>query len=128
MKKTVEPGQELISVLKPAFSRKALSIKALDVSRLTSYTDTIIIITGRSSRQVSAMAEHIHKTLKQSGMTVIGTEGMDQGTWVLLDYGHIIIHIFDEKTAEFYDLEGLWSDAAAYDLSGLEALDLKGES
>lgn len=113
------PG-ELEQIITPVFERKALRIKALDVSRLTSYTDTVVIVIGQSSRQVSAIADHVYTRLKKRGMTAIGTEGMDDGEWALLDFGHVIIHIFDVPTGELYDLEGLWSDAPCYDLSGLE--------
>lgn len=121
MSKMIEPARDLTDILTPAFERKARSIKALDVRKLTSYTDTIVIITAGSSRQVSAIAEHMHISLKKKGMKAIGTEGMSEGHWVLLDYGYVIIHLFDAETGQLYDLEGLWSDAPRYDLSGLEA-------
>ena len=108
---------ELTPFLEPAFSRKAESITALDVSGLTSYTDVLVIITGTSARQVSSISEHICRSLKTLGKKPLGTEGMREGKWVLLDFGWIIIHIFDSPTKELYDLEGLWADAPRIDLS-----------
>ena len=107
---------ELTPYLEPAFSRKAESITALDVSDLTSYTDVLVIITGTSARQVSSISEHICRSLKKIGKKPMGTEGTREGKWVLLDFGWIIIHIFDAATKELYDLEGLWADAPRIDL------------
>ncbi len=107
---------ELTPYLEPAFSRKAESITALDVSDLTSYTDVLVIITGTSARQVSSISEHICRSLKKIGRKPMGTEGTREGKWVLLDFGWIIIHIFDAATKELYDLEGLWADAPRIDL------------
>ena len=106
---------ELTPYLAPAFSRKAESVTVLDVSGLTSYTDVLVIITGTSARQVSSISEHICRSLKHIGKKPLGTEGMREGKWVLLDFGWIIIHIFDAATKELYDLEGLWADAPRID-------------
>ncbi|THB76056.1 MAG: ribosome silencing factor [Desulfobacteraceae bacterium] len=122
MTQSIELNRELKTILTPAFERKVQSIKALDVSQLTSYTDTLVIITGRAPRQVSAIAEHVYSSLKKQGMKAIGAEGMKEGQWALLDFGHVILHIFDSETGQTYDLEGLWSDAPSYDLSELETL------
>lgn len=100
-----------------AFLRKAEEITVLDVRKLTSYTDAIMIITARSERQVASIAEHIHIAMKKINNMPIGTEGMKHGTWALLDYGDLVINVFDRETRDFYDLEGLWSDAPRVDLS-----------
>ena len=100
-----------------AFSRKAEEITVLDVRKLTSYADAIMIITAQSQRQVSSIAEHMNIAMKKINILPIGTEGMKQGTWALLDYGDVVINVFDRETRDFYDLEGLWSDAPRVDLS-----------
>jgi ribosome-associated protein len=100
-----------------AFSRKVEEITVLDVRQLTSYADAIMIITAQSQRQVSSIAEHINIAMKKINNLPIGTEGMKQGTWALLDYGDVVINVFDRATRDFYDLEGLWSDAPRVDLS-----------
>ncbi len=114
------PTHDLKKYLAPAFERKAISVSAIDVKRLTSYTDTLIIIEASSSRQVTAIAEHVIKSLKALKIQALGLEGVKEGEWALLDYGDVIIHVFESKTKAFYDLEGLWADARRIDLSGFE--------
>jgi ribosome-associated protein len=93
-------------------ARKAQRLVVLDVSTLTSFADYFLICSGRSNRQVTAIAEHLKKTLKQRGLAPISSDGIKEGQWALLDYGNVIIHVFYESVRDFYDLEGLWSDAA----------------
>ena len=90
---------------------KALDVVALDVRGLASFADAFIICSGRSHRQVSAIAEFVEQDLKAKGIKPIGVEGLTQGHWVLMDYGDVVIHVFYEPIRMFYDLEGLWSDA-----------------
>lgn len=97
--------------IEAALEKKAGDLIALDVRNITSFTDVFIICSGRSNRQVSAIAEHIHMNLKKHGIRPLSIEGLKEGHWVLLDYGHVIIHVFYEPVRKFYDLEGLWSDA-----------------
>ncbi len=94
-----------------ALGRKAIGLVVLDVRELTSVADVFIICSGRSSRQVTAIAEHIQLALKKHDIRPLSVEGKKDGRWVLLDYGHVIIHIFYEPVRNFYDLEGLWVDA-----------------
>jgi len=89
----------------------------LDVREIFPFADAFIICSGRSSRHVIAIAEYMVKTLKDQKIKVLHTEGMEQGHWVLLDYGDVVIHIFYEPVRPFYDLEGLWVDAKRIDLS-----------
>jgi ribosome-associated protein len=109
--------EEFTPYLTPIFERRAKSITALDVRKMTSYTDMIIIVEGASGRQVTSLAEHVIKAMKKENIKVLGMEGIKGGEWALLDYGHIIIHVFESKAKDFYDLEGLWSDAPRIDLS-----------
>lgn len=97
--------------VKAALGKKALNVIALDVRKVVSFTDVFIICSGRSNRQVAAIAEHINVTLKKHGIRPLSIEGMKEGHWVLMDYGHVVIHIFYEPVRDFYDLESLWSDA-----------------
>jgi ribosome-associated protein len=91
--------------------KKAESVVVLDVRGLTSIADAFIICSGRSNRQVSAVADHVEQFLKQEGIRPLSVEGRKEGHWVLMDYGHVIIHVFYTETRSFYDLEGLWVDA-----------------
>ena len=97
--------------IKAILSKKALNVVALDVAEMTSYADVFIICSGRSNRQVNAIAESIKTELKKHKIIPLSVEGTKDGHWVLLDYGHVIIHVFYEPVREFYDLEGLWVDA-----------------
>ncbi len=113
----MDPTEEYTPYFTPIFERRARSITAIDVRKMTSYTDIIVIVEAGSGRQVTSLAEHIIKALKKEKIKVFGMEGIKEGEWALLDYGHIIIHVFESKAKEFYDLEGLWSDAPRIDLS-----------
>ena len=102
---------ELDLYIKAALGKKAMNMVVLDVHELTSFADIFIICSGRSNRQVNAIAEHIQVDLKKHKIRPLSVEGVGDGHWVLLDYGHVIIHVFYEPVREFYDLEGLWLDA-----------------
>ncbi len=106
--------------VKAALGKKAMNLVALDVSDLTSFADVFIICSGRSNRQVNAIAEHIQVDLKKHKIKPLSVEGMGDGHWVLLDYGHVIIHIFYDPVREFYDLEGLWVDARRIETPALK--------
>lgn len=110
MNHEVNPRLDLF--VQAALGRKAEGIVVLDVRELTSIADTFIICSGRSNRQVSAIAEHIERFLKEHKIRALSVDGKKEGHWVLMDYGDIIIHVFYEETRSFYDLEGLWVDAA----------------
>ena len=109
MTKDMDPRLDLY--IKAIKGRKALNVVALDVAEMTSYADVFVFCSGRSNRQVIAIAEHIKTSLKKHKINPINVEGTKDGHWVLLDYGHVIIHVFYEPVREFYDLEGLWVDA-----------------
>ena len=121
MTNTSDLKQYILPYLKEAFSKKIQNVTALDVRELTSYTDAIIIITASSARQLSAVAEHIYIKFKKKGKQALGVEGIKDSTWALLDFGDVIIHVFNPETRAFYDIEGLWSDAPRIDLSEFES-------
>ncbi len=91
--------------------KKAIGLVILDIRDLTSVADITIICSGRSNRQVSAIANYIQTDLKKHKKRPLCVEGLKEGHWVLMDYGHVIIHVFYEPIRQFYDLEGLWADA-----------------
>ena len=84
---------------------------ALKVSEISSFTDYFLICHGDSTRQVRGIARQIEEKMKKTGFAPLGIEGYQEGNWVLMDYGDIIIHIFQKPVREFYDLERLWVDA-----------------
>ncbi|MCE5274500.1 MAG: ribosome silencing factor [Syntrophaceae bacterium] len=87
--------------------KKATGIVVLDVRGICSFSDYIIICTGMSDRQIKAMAEHVIATFGKP----FGSEGIETGRWVLLDYIDVVIHIFQEEVRQYYDLESMWSQA-----------------
>jgi ribosome-associated protein len=88
---------------------KARNITVLDVRKLTSLYDTLIIATAESSRQAKALAQHVRDSLKAAGATIIGVEGELSGDWVLVDGGDIVVHIMQPATRTYYNLEELWT-------------------
>lgn len=96
-----------------ALDKKALDLRILEVKGLSTLTDYLVIGTGRSDRQVQSVADSVHLGLKKEHNTLpLGMEGMKEGRWVLIDYGDVMVHIFQESVRHFYDLDGLWSEAA----------------
>ncbi|MDA8137131.1 MAG: ribosome silencing factor [Desulfobacteraceae bacterium] len=102
---------ELDLYVQAAVEKKAQDVVVLDLRGLTSIADAFIICSGRSNRQVGAIADQIQRFLKKKAVKPLGVEGQSEGHWVLLDYGHVIIHVFYDETRRFYDLEGFWADA-----------------
>ena len=95
-----------------ALDRKAFNVRILDVRKISSLTDFIVLASGSSDRQVKAAAESVHLGLKKEHDTMpIGIEGLNEGRWVLIDYGDVMVHVFHEPVRLFYDLDGLWCDA-----------------
>ena len=93
--------------------KKAKDVLILDVRGMTSYADYFVIASGESDRQVSAMADNVLSEMKKAeNLRPIGHEGTETGQWVLIDYGEVVVHLFFEEVRAFYDLEGLWADAA----------------
>lgn len=90
---------------------KASDIKVLDVSKLTSVTDNMIIATGRSERHNRSLADRVVEAAKELGVKPLGVEGGDtgQGEWVLVDLAYVIVHVMLQETRDFYNLEALWS-------------------
>jgi ribosome silencing factor RsfS/YbeB/iojap len=96
-----------------ALEKKAYNVRLLEVKGLSSLTDYLLIATGRSDRQVQAVAEAVRLGLKKDHETLpLAVEGMNEGRWVLLDYGDVMVHVFQEPVRDFYDLDGLWCEAA----------------
>jgi len=99
-----------------AHARKAEEIVGLDLSKVCSYCDGFIICHGTNRRHVSAIAAGMIEDLKARGVRPLGVEGTEAERWVLIDFGDIIVHVFDPAMRGFYDLEGIWADARRLDL------------
>ena len=102
-----------------ASEKKAVDILVLDLRKLTSFTDFFVVASGASDRQVQAIAEAIHRDMKDAGRLPLGEEGMRSGRWALLDYGDVVTHVFYKAEREHYQLERLWFDAPRVVFKGI---------
>jgi ribosome-associated protein len=101
-----------------ALEKKALEPVLLDVTEQGTYTDYILVLSGRSDRHVQAVADGVLEVMKkQKGLLPLGVEGKRDGHWTLLDFGDLIVHVFYHPVREFYDLEGMWVDAPRVQLN-----------
>jgi ribosome-associated protein len=97
--------------LEASLDKKALEPVLLDMRGLCSYTNYILIVSGRSDRQVDAISDGVRMALKRTDHELLGNEGLGSGQWALLDFGDVIVHVFHHPVRGHYDLESLWSDA-----------------
>jgi len=110
--------QEIIDlIIKALEDRKAQSISVIDVMGKTSVTDTLIIASGTSSRQVASIAEYVVEQARKNNMEPIGVEGQQASEWVLVDLGDVIVHVMKKETREFYQLEKLWDTDESTEVS-----------
>jgi ribosome-associated protein len=100
-----------LAIALAALDKKAERVEIVDISEKVDYADYLVVMTGRSDRQVVAIAQGIEEALEKTGVKTVGMEGLSQGHWVLIDYGDVIVHVFLDEARRFYDLEGLWIDA-----------------
>ena len=103
--------QQIDLYVKAVSGKKAADIKILDLRGLSSIADIFIICSALSNRQTAAISDFIERYLKNFGIKPLSVEGKNEGQWILLDYGEVVIHVFYEPVRKFYNLEGLWSDA-----------------
>jgi ribosome-associated protein len=101
-----------MAAMEAALEKKALEPVLLDVKGQSSYTDYILVLSGRSDRHVQAVSDAVVELVKQlRGKSPMGIEGKRDGHWTLIDFGDVVVHVFYHPVREFYDLEGLWVDA-----------------
>ena len=101
--------------LRAAIEKKALDPVLLELKGIASFTDYFLLCSGKSDRQVKAIAQGIEEALKKNGIQPLGREGVTEGKWILMDYEDVVVHIFTEPVRKFYDLEGLWIDVPRVD-------------
>ena len=99
------------AIASAALDKKAAGVEILDVAGKVDYADFLVIMTGRSDRHAQAIAMGIEEYLKKKGVRALSVEGMPHGHWVLLDFGDVVVHVFQDEARHMYDLDGLWLDA-----------------
>ena len=109
---TEQLAREIVHV---TWDLKALNPTAIDLRGLVSYTDFVIVCTGNSERHVRALAKHVNKKMKEAGWEAISVEGVEEGTWAVLDFGDVVVHVFNGFERDEYDLESMWVDAETLD-------------
>jgi iojap-related protein len=111
-------GKEILKeAVKILNGRKAEDIKAIDIAGISILADYFLIASGSSTTQVRALAEELEFKLSEIGVEPLRVEGMQSSTWIILDYGSVVIHIFHRDTRSFYNLERLWADGREVELS-----------
>ena len=95
-----------------ALDKKALDVRILEIGRLSSIADCLVLASGRSDKQVQAIADSIRQGLKKFGKA-LDIEGVKEGKWIVIDYGDVIVHIFQEDVRRYYNLDDLWSAASS---------------
>ena len=108
--KTLSPLAKKKIVIAALEDIKAHDIQAIDVRKLTSLFDWIVIASADSARQTRALARHVRDTLKDAGSSIVGTEGEDGAEWVLVDAGDVVAHVMQPAVRSHYNLEELWGD------------------
>ena len=113
------PKEMALTAAKALDEKKGAAISAVEITDLTSLADYFVFATGSSNTQINALCGAVEKAMDEQGVPVLRREGYRDGTWVLLDYGDIVVHVFSPEAREFYSLERLWSDGKPVDLSSV---------
>jgi ribosome-associated protein len=115
----VDESRELALVIAAAaLEKKAQAIEILDVVGKVDYADFLVLMTGRSNRQVDALAQAVDEACSKKKKRALSVEGLPAASWVLIDYGDVVVHIFQEQARGLYDIEGLWLDAKRLPVPG----------
>lgn len=110
-KSIIDPKDKAVMIGRVALDKKAEDVRILDLRGASSFCDYFVICSGHSTRHVQGIVRAIEESLGRKKISARGIEGLEQGHWVLLDYYDVVIHVFHSPVREFYDLEGLWSEA-----------------
>jgi ribosome-associated protein len=106
-----ESRELAVAIAIAALDKKAVGLEVLDVAGKVDYADFLVLMTGRSDRQVAALAQGIEEALRKLGKRPMSVEGLPHGNWVLMDFGDVVVHVFQDDARSLYDIEGLWMDA-----------------
>jgi ribosome-associated protein len=106
-----DTAQRVREAVSAAADRKAMDLKVLHLQKVSDFTDYFLICSGASERQVQAIADAVQGRLREHRVRPLHVEGYNRAQWVLLDYGDLVVHVFQEEPRRYYALERLWSDA-----------------
>gem|GEM_PF-1489365 len=109
------------NVLKELWEKKAENVVALDITKFYTYADYVLICTGTSTKHTQSIADAVYEKAKEQKKQVL-IEGYNEGTWILLDLGEVVVHIFTQDKRDLYNLEGLWFDAPYYLIKDKESI------
>ena len=114
------PSRELAEIaVKALDSKKGKEIRLIRIDKITTLAEYFVICTGTSNTQINALGDEVEKELTLAGEEPLHSEGYRRGAWVLLDYGCVVVHIFNDEARKFYSLEHLWADGEEVDLSAI---------
>ena len=111
-----EAGAIAAQVARALADVKAEDVRVLDVRGLTDVTDFMVIATGSAERHIRALSDSARSALREGGRKVLGSEGGKDSGWIVVDAGDVVVHLFSRSLRRYYDLDGLWADAAEVDL------------
>ncbi|MCI8559816.1 MAG: ribosome silencing factor [Dorea sp.] len=113
----MEQGKDMVRIIYDALAeKKGEDIRVIDISSISVMADYFVITNGNSNSQMDALVENVEEQMHKTGHSLKQREGSRGGTWVLLDYGDVIVHIFDKESRSFYNLERIWNDGKAVEM------------
>lgn len=113
------PKEAAVTAAKALDSKKGQDIRLLEIRDISILADYFLICTGTSNTQVKALCDAVEEAMDRAGEPILRREGHRSGTWVLLDFGCVVVHVFTDETRKYYDLERLWHDATPVSLSSI---------
>ncbi len=117
----MDKALKLVKIASEAMEdKKGEELKILDIREISSLADYFVLVNGKNKNQIQAMCEDVEEKLAKSGFLIKHKEGFESADWILMDYGDVVIHIFDRENREFYQLDKIWGDAAVIDKGALE--------
>ncbi|MCI5650545.1 MAG: ribosome silencing factor [Fusicatenibacter sp.] len=115
-----ESKKTALTAVEALEDKKAIDVRILDIEKVSTLADYFLIASGSNRNQVQAMADNVEETLGRQGISPKQIEGYQNANWILMDYGDVVIHLFDEENRLFYDLERIWRDGKAIAKCDLE--------
>ncbi|WKZ34111.1 MAG: ribosome silencing factor [Thermodesulfobacteriota bacterium] len=113
----MEPKKKALEIARLALDKKAEKVVILNIKKLSTVSDYLVICSAESERQVQAIVNAVEEGLRKAGERPLGIEGAAEGKWALMDYNDVVVHVFLEHIRSFYDLEGLWAEAPATEVA-----------